>query len=151
MRTSLARVLIALCLAPVGCAQRRPLLSVCLSADARFEIRYVHSVEKTPVIEIYRVGPDGAISIEGMRFRSLGWGLPSEGYVYRDGWYVVSDLHRRIGTLHLRVSKIARHELLTGARTFPLYDRVRDGAGVVVAASRTPDCPLRLEAVPASP
>jgi hypothetical protein len=126
-------------------------MSVCLPADGRFEIRYIHSVEKTPVIETYRVADDGAIFIEGMRFRSLGWGLPSEGYVYRDGWYVISGVGRRIGTLHLRVSQFARHELAASGNTHPLYGRVRDGGGVVVAASRTRDCPRLLEARPAGP
>jgi hypothetical protein len=134
-----------------GCAQPEPLVSACLPATGRFEIRHVHSVEKTPVIEIYRAAPDGAIFIEGMRFRSLGWGLPSEGYVLRDGWYVISGLDRRVGVLHLRTSRFTRHELVAGDRTYPLYDRLRDGAGVIVTVSPARACPLYLEVRAASP
>jgi hypothetical protein len=127
-----------------SCRAPGPLLSICLGEGGAFELHYVHSVERTPVVEVYRVH-DGAIVLEGMRFRSLGWGLPSEGYVRRDGWFVVLGLGRRLGTLRVRTTRLNRHTLVVGDRTLPLAERVREGALVELSAARTPGCDRTLQ------
>jgi len=126
------------------------LLSICLGEGGAFELHYVHSVERTPVVEVYRVR-DGAIVLEGMRFRSLGWGLPLEGYVRRDGWFVVSGLGRRLGTLQVRTTRLNRHTLVVGDRTVPLAERVRDGALLELFVARTSGCERALQVRVAGP
>ncbi len=137
------RVLLLLVLAlPSGTAPT-PLSAFCLRGPTAFQLRYLHSVERTPVIELYRVR-DGALVLEGMRFRSLGWGLPSEGYVREDGWFVVSGLAQPVGVLRLRVSRLTRHTLVVGHRVLLLYRLVPEGGGVVLSVGPVRGCPRAL-------
>ncbi|GBD29805.1 hypothetical protein HRbin32_00897 [bacterium HR32] len=130
-----------------SCA-RTPDLSVCLPPDGRFELRYVHSVERTPVVERYRVW-DRSLWLEGMRFQSLGWGLPAEGFVRRGGWFETTGPPRRMDGLVLRVSHQVRPELAAGQQTLPLYRRVPDGAALRLEVSSGGGCPERLLLRPA--
>lgn len=132
-----------------GCRAPSPLLSICVESGA-FELHYVHSVERTPVVEVYRVR-DGTIVLEGMRFRSLGWGLPSEGYVRRGGWFVVSGLGRRLGTLRVRTTRLNRYTLVVGDRAVPLVERAPEGALVELLVARTPGCDRALQVRVAGP
>lgn len=139
-------VLIAVLVAGAGCGRTAIGFTVCLPPDGVFELHYVHSVERTPVVEIYRVRGE-AIVLDGMRFRSGGWGLPSEGYVRRGTWFVVSGLGRVVGTLRLRVTSLNRYALVAGGRTIHLSAHAHEGAPVTLAAAAASGCApaLRVE------
>jgi hypothetical protein len=145
-RPTVAALALLLCATSAGCA-RQP-LSLCLPADGRFELRYLHSVERSPVVERYRVDGHGRLWLEGMRFRSVGWGLPADGFVRRDGWFQTTDPPRRLDRLVLRVSHLARQELWVGRRAVALHSRFADGSAVTVQAARTPTCPRALVVQP---
>jgi len=100
------------------------------------ELRYVHSVERTPVIEVYRVDADG-LHLILMRFSSQGAGLPTEGYV-REGDHFVIRTDRRIGDLEVRVSRVASHHLVAGPDTLDLVGLAGDGAAIRLQAGRGP-------------
>jgi len=100
------------------------------------ELRYVHSVERTPVIEVYRVDADG-LHLVLMRFSSQGAGLPTEGYV-REGDHFVIRTDRRIGELPLRVSRIAGHEVVVGPHRVDLVAVAGDGSAVRLQSGRGP-------------
>jgi hypothetical protein len=101
-----------------------------VGAGQRFEIRYIHSVERTPVIEEYGAQPDG-LWFESMRFYSQGAGLPTEGYV-REGNAFVLRARRKVGVLSVRVSSIARHELAIGEERIDLVALAREGAALAI-------------------
>ncbi|MDR7519175.1 MAG: DUF1850 domain-containing protein [Armatimonadota bacterium] len=99
-------------------------------------LHYQHSVERTPVVEIFRVEPDGLWFVE-MRFASQGAGLPTEGYVW-EGNQFVHRRPRRIGALPVRVSALAGHRLRVGRREVDLVAEFRDGSAVTIAAAPRP-------------
>lgn len=121
-----------------------PGLSLCLPPDGRFELHYVHSAERSPVVERYRVDAQGRLWLEGMRFRSLGWGLPADGFVRRAGWFETTTPPRRLDEFVLRVSRLAGQELRAAGRVLVLSAVARDGAALRVEAASTPTCPRLL-------
>jgi hypothetical protein len=54
--------------------------------EAVLDVRYVHSVERTPVEEVYRVGRSG-ITLESMKWQSTGAGLPDSYDTWENGFY----------------------------------------------------------------
>jgi len=54
----------------------RVLFSTTVSKGQTFEIRYIHSVEKTPVAGIFKVSDGNKIGVEETIFSSYGAGLP---------------------------------------------------------------------------
>lgn len=100
------------------------------------ELSYTHSVERTPVIEVFRAEPDG-LHLVAMRFSSQGAGLPTEGYTVEGGQFVLRT-DRRIGALPLRVSKLAGHHLSVGGDRIDLVGLAGDGAAVAVASRPGP-------------
>ncbi|MDR7555369.1 MAG: DUF1850 domain-containing protein [Armatimonadota bacterium] len=103
-----------------------------LSPGTRIEVRYQHTVERTPIVEVFRVERDG-LWFEEVRFASQGAGLPSDGYV-REGDHYVLRQPRRIGALALRVSARAGHRLRVGGEEVALAATFGDGASVVMTA-----------------
>lgn len=87
-----------------------------------FELRYVHSVEKTPVSEYFTLNETGAVVLTGTRFHGFGAGLPTdgaEGTFSRDGdAFVISDWERLIGQLRVRLSPMNEYTLIHGHRTY---------------------------------
>ena len=74
-------------------------------------LAYTHSVEKTPVEDVYVV--DGTtLRMTEMRFRSHGAGLPSDESVERDGEWFVVDRNDRYETVRVAPGAIAGHELV---------------------------------------
>lgn len=122
-----------------GCV--RPLaLSACLPPDGRFELHYLHSVERTPVVERYRVAEDGSLWLEGMRFRSGGWGLPHQGYRRRGPWFETTTPPRPLAGLVLRVSPLARQEVRVGGRVLALAAQLPEGTALRVEVAPSPGC-----------
>ncbi|MDR7521072.1 MAG: DUF1850 domain-containing protein [Armatimonadota bacterium] len=99
-------------------------------------LHYQHSVERTPVVEVFRIEPDGLWFVE-MRFASQGAGLPTEGYV-REGNQFVQRGPRRIGALPVRVSALAGHRVQVGPREVDLVAEFRDGTAITIAAAPRP-------------
>ncbi len=116
---------------------------MCLPPTGRFELRYVHSVEQTPVVERYRVR-EGRLWLEGMRFRSLGWGLPAEGFVRHGDWFETTGPPRPLDGLVLRVSHLARQELVAGQQALPLHRRLPDGTALRLEVRSRGRCPQEL-------
>jgi hypothetical protein len=102
----------------------------------RVELHYRHSVERTPVVEVFRAEPDGLWFVE-MQFVSQGAGLPTEGYV-REGDHFVLRQPRRVGTLPLLVSGVAGHWLVVGGRQTDMVAVAGDGHHVRLAVGRAP-------------
>lgn len=86
------------------------------------ELRYVHSVEKTPVTDVYRVDGETLVNTR-MEFESYGWGLPAQVNVTNVNGTFVYDPPEPITTLEsLSVSpgRIANHTLVVDDRQIDL-------------------------------
>jgi hypothetical protein len=89
-------------------------------ADEWFWHEYIHSVEKSLVIEKFKVDRTGQIFAMESWTRSFGAGLPSQfkGTVeIIDGFYIMKDLHEPIDVLHMQPSHLHSH-------TFHFRDKV---------------------------
>ncbi len=104
------------------------LLEVAVTDGDEVTLAYTHSVEKTPVKDVYVV--DGAaLHMDRMVFSSFGAGLPSEANVTHteDGFVVSVD--QRFEDLYVVPGSIAGHTLHVGETCYDLVERA-DGATV---------------------
>lgn len=89
-------------------------------------LEYTHSVQLTPVREIFRV-QDGQLVLVETVYESLGVGLPygAEGnFENREGKFFLRGLSRHFSRVSLWVSPIPAQRLKVKGREFPLLDLV---------------------------
>lgn len=98
-------------------------------------IEFMHSVQKTPVIEEleYR---DGEFVLLRTRYKSLGVGLPfdaADGHFRREGdWFIMDDMNRRFKGLELRTGKGTRLTVTVAGNRFELYKKFPLGTKIIV-------------------
>ena len=99
-------------------------------------MRYTHSVEKTPVVETFRVLDDGRLLLISTAYKSYGVGLPSlpsEGKLtIRDGWFVLENLQREYRDIRLRVGPEAAVMLEQEQQSYPLHEWYPAGSLVII-------------------
>lgn len=111
-----------------------PLFSVPVAEGDRVTLAYNHSVEKTPVRDVYAVRGTTLDNVE-MRFQSYGWGLPArEDVRLEDGWFVF-DPDREYEALVVQPHSAADHRLVAGDRSYDLVER-SDGRAVRLEIER---------------
>jgi hypothetical protein len=97
-------------------------------------LAYTHSVQKTPVRDIYVV-EDQQLRADRSVFHSFGAGLPTENVEQTEEGYVV-DGSGQYDKLHLVPGDIARHELVVSDHQYDLADAA-DGPVVLFVTDRT--------------
>ena len=95
-------------------------------------INFIHSVQKTPVVEELEFDGDNFI-LRRTKYKSQGVGLPfmeSDGKFYRDGdWFIMDEMNRTIKNLQLRTG--------TGTNlTVTLYEKFLAGTKIIISAER---------------
>ncbi|PYZ92683.1 hypothetical protein CR194_13560 [Salipaludibacillus keqinensis] len=83
-----------------------------INEDEWFRHEYIHSVEKSKVIEKFKLGPDGQMLAMESWTRSFGAGLPFEhkGEVERvDGYYVIRNIQDPLDELTMLPSHLQLH------------------------------------------
>jgi hypothetical protein len=86
-----------------------------------FSIKYIHSVNKSPVEDVFEIQDDNGIMLKKTIFRSFGAGIP---YELEDGQIMdvmddrieISNINRRIGKFLLKIGTIAEHTLCINGR-----------------------------------
>jgi len=98
-------------------------------------IEFMHSVQKTPVIEEL-VFDAGEFVLLRTRYKSLGVGLPfdaSDGNFRREGdWFIMDDMNRRFKNLELRTGKGTRLKITVDGREYELYKKFPRGTKIIV-------------------
>jgi hypothetical protein len=103
------------------------LLEIPVDQGDEVKIAYTHSVQKTPVEDVYVV--DGStLRADRSVFHSFGAGLPTENVERTDEGYVVEG-DERYDELAVTPGTIAGHELIVGTER---YDLVEATSGSVV-------------------
>lgn len=89
-------------------------------------LRYLHSIHKRPVEEIFRASDDGLLLI-GVVYDSFGVGMPTEPDAgatltldYASGKIRISGMTRRFAPLRLRVGSVAEQEIIISNQRFRL-------------------------------
>jgi len=105
-------------------------LSVPVEENSTVTIAYTHSVEKTPVRDVYAVR-DAGLVMTRMEFQSFGAGLPSTVDVERSdgGSFVYHPPDRRTEALLVATSPVAGHELVVDGERYDLVE-LADGGSV---------------------
>ena len=106
------------------------LLSVPVEENTTVTVAYTHSVEKTPVRDVYAVR-EGDLVMTRMEFESFGAGLPSTVDVERDadGSFVYYPHNQRTEELVVATSPVAGHELVVDGERYDLVE-LADGGSV---------------------
>ena len=94
-----------------------------LTADTKFAIKYLHSVQQTPVWEYFKV-VEGQLYLTGTKYESYGAGLPflpQHEYIVDQGQFIIKEINRKLANIPLRVSDYARHRLIINDQTYKLF------------------------------
>jgi hypothetical protein len=111
--------------------------SVFLGKTRDFSLKFINSVEKTPVIENFHVREDGKLILISSLYRSHGVGLPSlpeEGRltISADGWFLLENLHREFQDIRVRVGPEAKLILEYENKKYPLFEWYPPGSLVII-------------------
>jgi len=107
-----------------------------------FELRFIHSVHRTPVEEAYTIDQSGGLVLERVVYETYGVGNPSQaepGQRFRieDGKMIIDSFDRRFDAIRLRIGqRIAEHELIVGGRAIPLREIGAPGERVTIKAKK---------------
>lgn len=98
-------------------------------------IHFIHSVQKTPVIEELEFDGEDFILLR-TRYKSFGVGLPfmeSDGKFREEGdWFVMDEMNRRIKNLSLRTGVGTQLTLELNGEKFELYKKYPAGTKIVI-------------------
>ena len=82
-----------------------------VKAGDRFTIRYIHSVDKTPIFEEFRLDPKQGLVLEKTWFTMFGAGLghwPGHGRLTQDkNWITIDDIEQPLGSFILRIGALS--------------------------------------------
>ena len=102
-------------------------------------INFIHSVQKTPVVEELEFDGDNFILLR-TRYKSQGVGLPfmeSDGKFYRDGdWFIMDEMNRTIKNLQLRTGTGTNLTVTLNGQEFKLYEKFPAGTKIIISAER---------------
>ena len=98
-------------------------------------ISFIHSVQKTPVIEELEFR-GGEFILLRTRYKSQGVGLPfdaADGKFRCEGeWFVVDEMNRRFKNLELRTGKGTQLKIFLDGREYELYEKFPRGTKIFV-------------------
>jgi hypothetical protein len=121
----------------VTAGEGKTLWTHALQGPLELRLEYQHSVERTPIVEVYVAGP-GHLQFTSMEFVSHGAGLPTSGYVREGGRFVLREV-RELPVLPIRVSRLAGPRLvIERAGVLDLVALAGDGSLVEVSSGRLP-------------
>lgn len=96
-------------------------------AGTEVTVVYTHSVEKTPVFDVYEVR-NGTLVMTRMEFSSYGAGLPSTVSVSEtNGRYVYYPPEQNYDPLRVTTGFVADHDLVVGDERYDLAERADGG------------------------
>jgi hypothetical protein len=104
------------------------LLATSVSDGTPVVLTYNHSVEKTPVHDVYVVRNDSLVMTR-MEFQSYGWGLPARANVTRTNGTFSFDPGGSYEELYVKPGRTADHRLRVGNRSYDLVE-LSDAEGV---------------------
>jgi hypothetical protein len=110
-------------------------------AGDTFVLSYIHSSEHVPVRGVFRIGPDGALTVIETSFGGFGPGLPElrpgDDWTIRDGMIVARQPTPGLDELSVLVLPITRHRVVTpGGVSLDLSGLTGERGGAVRISAR---------------
>jgi hypothetical protein len=105
--------------------------------EREFTLSFIHSVEKTPVYEIYNIEGDNKLTLKETKYYSLGVGLPfseANGKFSNDRGEFDLKFNRTFNFIPIRVSPIPRHQINIGGKTYELLDFAKPEDLIIISA-----------------
>ena len=108
------------------------------TAGKPFSLRFIHSVQKTPVVENLAIAADGqGVVLHSTKYQSFGVGLPflaSEGTFHEEGDYFIFDnMERYFPKLDLRTGVGTQLTLMLNGREYRLYEKYPPGTMISIS------------------
>ena len=104
-----------------------------------FTVKYTHSVQLTPVWEVYEI-KDGGIFLTETVFQSFGAGLPSTSpydFEITDQGFRLYNIDMKITDLIYRVGAVrANHSLIIDGKEYPFLDFAEPGEGIKLETNK---------------
>ncbi|KAB1192925.1 DUF1850 domain-containing protein [Haloferax sp. MBLA0076] len=98
------------------------LLTAPVQEDTTVSVEYMHSVEKTRVLDEYTVRRNGELEMTRMEFESYGWGLPAYADVHKENGSYVFDPEGSWEEVYIKPGHVAGHKLHVGDETYDLVE-----------------------------
>ncbi|MER1987196.1 MAG: DUF1850 domain-containing protein [Solibacillus sp.] len=103
-----------------------------------FTLNWIHSVEKEPWFEKYRID-EHTLFLEETYFKTFGAGVPSEGtYIESNDGYIHYAIERPVSEVNMMVSTNVQVTVYTQNHTIQLYELVDDYTNVSFSVQRIP-------------
>ncbi|MGF1472097.1 MAG: DUF1850 domain-containing protein [Rubrobacteraceae bacterium] len=101
-------------------------------------LSWVHSIEHTPWVEMYRVS-NGQLALKESRIKSFGAGVDQVApeVAHRNGWVILRGTERIFPALHLIYSREAAYDLRIAGRTLDLQERIPHHAAIRVGVKQS--------------
>jgi len=110
-----------------------------LVPEKKFTLSFIHSVEKTPVYEVFEITKDNKLILVETTFSSLGVGLPytedNGEFKNEHGQFKLTGLNREFTSIEMRVSPIPKHSITVGEKTYSLLSFVASDDLVKITAA----------------
>lgn len=110
-----------------------------LVPEKKFTLSFIHSVEKTPVYEVFQITEDNKLILVETTFSSLGVGLPytedNGEFKNEQGKFKLTGLNREFTSITMRVSPIPKHTITVGEKTYSLLSFVASDDLVKITAA----------------
>lgn len=108
-----------------------------------FTIEFVHSVERTPVKEVFRIEEDCNIYVVETEYESFGAGLPTihdegEESLFKEGKIRITGMRRKLEPFLVAVSPVPGHVLTVGGEEVVLASLAEPGTGLRISVVREP-------------
>lgn len=102
----------------------------------RFSVEFIHSVNKSPVRDIYEIRENGDIYVISTEYYGFGAGVQTEleegeTLVYRDGAMIVENINKKIPYLAYFVGTVSDHILRIEEKEIGLRELCGKNANVV--------------------
>lgn len=106
--------------------------------EDRFELRWIHSVEKEEWAEVYRVSNQHILLTETF-FKTFGAGVPAQGEIIpsTDG-YVHMRMNQSFSKLNMIVSENVKTTMVAGDKIIKLYELTEDYNDIEIAVAKLP-------------
>ena len=120
---------------------RRGNVLTVIQAHQEFSTIYIHSSEKQPWENIYKINNDNTFTLMTMKVRSLGPGVPyniEEGWKFyiKDGFFIYDNINQKFNLIDIKLSSISPHFIKANEEMYNLVDICGDNADIKITVEK---------------